>query len=173
MIPDSTLFELDAYEEIEGIWPAMAEWSVHNYDPNMANLTQPVQDLEQVIAGHAITYPLEQGIVQPAAVIIFDSPIGRSHHLLEQLVDFVVSVDVPYEVALARRIQRIIAIAESDTAAMKRLRFFIPFYLEFARMMYLQHNELAKASADGIVDGMQEPDVLAQEVFNLIQKRRS
>lgn len=173
LIPDSALFELDMYEEIEGIWPPLSVWSTNNFDPNMANLKPPADDLRQLLAGQPITYPFEQGTVQPASVIIFDTPIGRSHPEFESLIDFLVFVDVPYEVALARRVQRIIDFSESDEAAIKRLRFFIPFYLKFGHLMYIHFNDLVRESADAGASAMQAPHTLAVEVFHLIEKRRS
>jgi uridine kinase len=171
-IPNSTLFELDMYEEIDGVCPSAREWKAHNFDPNMANLAQPANDLKMLMKGEAITYPLNQGTVEAAPVIIFDTPIGRIHQAFAPLINFVVLVDLPYEVALARRVKRIVERATSDNAAVERLRLFIPFYLEVGRLMYRRHQELVQESADVVIDGMKAPEALALEVSHLIQERR-
>lgn len=170
-LDDTTLFELDRYEEIEGIWPQMEVWHAQNFDPKLANLTQPITDLRQLITRQPIQYPDGQGMVQPASLIIFDNPIGRAHPDFASLIDLCIVVDLPYEVALARRIQRIISGANKTTDPLTRLHSFIPFYLKFGRLMYISHDKLARLTADSIVDGMQPSDQLAEQVVRLIHSR--
>jgi len=86
-------------------------------------------------------------------IVLLESQFGRQHPALAPLVDFQIWLDVPADVAFARRIGEITADADADPAA--RLAWIAQLSSTYAawtaRLVHRQRESLA-AAADVIVD---------------------
>jgi uridine kinase len=56
-----------------------------------------------------VTSPVNGVTVAPAKYIIFEGPLGRVHQKTGQSIDYLVFIDTPLEVGLARMVLRDIA----------------------------------------------------------------
>ncbi|MBS0586101.1 MAG: AAA family ATPase [Verrucomicrobia bacterium] len=97
--------------------------------------------------------------------IIYDAPLGRNHSETGQYIDFLIFLDTPLDVALARRLKRECAYKESIDP--KALAKELEIYLDEARPLFLETNSL-KAGADLIIDGMLPLDTIVEKITTTI-----
>lgn len=94
---------------------------------------------------------------------------------MRDLIDLVIYIDLPLEVALARKILRKNAFLpwEKDPDAfMIHLREFLVWYLSVGRAFYLAIRDLVLKECDLIVDGTQPTDELAETIVSVIQTKQ-
>jgi uridine kinase len=164
---------LDDYEA-SSIYPEMAQWLEDGADPNQFQTPQLSADLRTLGAGTAITLPHNGLVVQPARVIVLEEPFGRERAEIADLIDFVVCIDLPLEIALARKLLRMRAsfLAEQTPDAFtQHLHFFLPWYIEFGRDLYRTVQQRVLRNCDLIADGMLPPDALAHAIEAAIRDR--
>ena len=56
--------------------------------------------------GKAVTSPVNGSAIEPAKYIVVDAPLGRVHTDSGKYFDFMVFIDTPLDVAMARRLLR-------------------------------------------------------------------
>jgi uridine kinase len=124
------------------------------------------EDLRRLKAGHAIEVPGNQGAVEPAAFIVLEGPFGRTRPEIAGLIDFVVFVDVPMDVALVRRILRDFdnGVPRYPDGYAARLHEQLLTYLSVQREAYLLGVRFVRASCDLVVNGMRPADELAETI---------
>jgi uridine kinase len=61
-------------------------------------------DIEQLVMGNSIKIPNKDKLISPTKFVIVEEPFGRGRQGMDKLVDFVVCLDTPLEIALARRL---------------------------------------------------------------------
>jgi uridine kinase len=112
--------------------------------------------------------------------ILLDYPFGTLNHLLGQYIDLTVFLDVPLDVALARRLIRDYTsrskstqAADVDEVSFKGLDRELRFYLARSRPAYVRLPETQKPVSDLILDGTKTPDTLAEEILVHIRARRN
>lgn len=114
-------------------YPAgIAKWIADGADPSAWETPQLVQDLRALRQGKSITLPghkeisksttlilralgrrkplvfsRNERILRPATYIVLEEPFGREREDMKELIDFVIALDTPLEVALARRLLEI------------------------------------------------------------------
>lgn len=117
--------------------------------------------------------PLERDILEIEAsgdceVLILDYPFAYCHPLIKPYIHFAVFIDTPLDIALARRVLR-----DMTDAAGQEIRSDLRFYLEYARIAYLQMVKDIKPSSDFVVDGALSLDEIADAVTEMIRRRRA
>jgi uridine kinase len=170
---DATALYFDDYEA-SSIYPNMTQWLANGADPNQFQTPQLSADLRALRSGATITLLHNGQVVQPARVIVVEEPFGRERAEMADLIDFIVCIDLPLEIALARRLLRMLGffLAEQTPEAFaKQLQFFLPWYIESGRDLYRAMQQLVLQNCDIIVDGMLPPDALAQVIEEAIQDR--
>jgi uridine kinase len=85
--------------------------------------------------------------------VVFEAPLGRRHRGSGSYIDFLVFIELPLEIALARFVRREIS-ADPST-----LIPYIEAYEPLARDVYLEQLRQVMPDADLIVDGRQPVDV--------------
>ncbi len=71
-------------------------------------------DLAALKNGQAVITP-DQGRIEPAKYILFEMPMGREHGPTADLIDLVLWIDVPLDMALARKLREYVSLATNDT----------------------------------------------------------
>jgi len=61
-------------------------------------------DLAALKNGEAITPP-DEGRIEPAKYILFEMPMGRAHGPTAGLIDLLLWIDIPFDIALARKLR--------------------------------------------------------------------
>ena len=160
MIPDSAMLQFDGYERaterpVEEIVEALKEGT------DFAHLVSPAlaRDLEALKQGHSIVDPLTGNRISPCKYLFFEMPLGREHGASARFIDLVVWIDVPLDLALARKLGDFTAyflrgdrIGE-PTEFVRWLEGYLASYIRGIRQTLLFQRQKVRAQADIIVDG--------------------
>jgi uridine kinase len=129
-------------------------------------------DLRALISGEPIRPPNAGHMVQPADYILLEEPFGRSRLELASLIDLTVHIDVPPDVALARRIIREIAAQQNGAEQLVgEIEGQLRAFLAIGRDAYLAAARAARQSADIVLDGMLPVDELAATIVEEVRRR--
>jgi len=154
-----------------------------DYRQNYGNLTKDLQNLRR---GNHITYPEDNGQINARKVIILEEPTGRTRKGMSDKIDFLVYINLPLEVSLARVLLRSIKQSEDKdinafyeaigpqfepkfteekpTKLMHILVWQLEMYLKQHRQEYLVDHETNLKDADLVVDGLKSVDQLIMEI---------
>ncbi len=107
--------------------------------------------------------------------IVLDYPFGYGNRLVGQYINLAVYIDVPLDVALARRIIRDYTsrdkntnVADVEEVSLAGLDKELRFYLSRSRSTYARMPEMQKPTSDLIVDGTKTPEEIADEILSHI-----
>jgi uridine kinase len=118
-------------------------------------------------------FPRNERILYPASFILLEEPFGREREALKDLIDGVILLDTPLEIALARRLLEVPEIAyfaENPDEGYQIMLAYLHSYLhESVRDMYISMLEQVRQHCDLILDGTKSIDELAQEASTWIQ----
>jgi uridine kinase len=109
----------------------------------------------------------------PATYLVFDAPLGRAHHATGALIDFMVYLNTPLDVAMARRLLRDLAQAAPSHPAqhLAQIRIELATYLDFGRVAYLEMEQQIRPKCDLILDGLSPPDMLARQIVDQVKSQ--
>jgi len=158
---DATALYFDDYEA-SSIYPDIAQWLANGADPNQFQTPQFSADLRALRAGKS------------ARVIVLEEPFGRERAEIADLIDFVVCIELPLEIALARKLLRMLGFflaEQTPDAFAKHLQFFLPWYIESGRELYRAVQQRVLRNCDLIADGMLPPEALANSIEEAIRSR--
>lgn len=93
---------LDDYTE-DAIYPPTLDW-LNGANPDEFITPQFVANLKSLRDGRSIIHPESKAKIFPAEYIILEEPFGRSRTVMKDLIDYHVQVQIPPELALARRV---------------------------------------------------------------------
>ncbi|HEX4207965.1 MAG TPA: ATP-binding cassette domain-containing protein [Ktedonobacteraceae bacterium] len=151
----------------------ITQWVNEGADPDLWETPQLVADLHTLRNGQSITLPKNKGVLQPTSFILLEEPFGRERTPMKNLVDFVIALDTPLEIALARRLLEIPDLPyfiehpqESYPALLQYLRNYL---FHSSRELYLAVNARVYKNCDLILDGRKPIDELAENVAKMIR----
>jgi pantothenate kinase len=161
-----------------------------DYHPNYGNLTKDLQDLRR---GNHVTYPEDDRRIDAGKVIILEEPTGRTRRGMRDKIDFLVYVNLPLEVSLARVLLRSIKQSEDrdingfyeaigpqfepkfseekPTKLMHIMVWQLEMYLKQHRQGYLVDHEANLKDADLVVDGLKSVNQLIMEITEKVITR--
>ena len=161
-----------------------------DYRPNYGNLTKDLQNLRR---GNRITYPEDDRQINAGKVIILEEPTGRSREGMSDEIDFMVYINLPLEVSLARVLLRSIKQSEDEginafyeaigpqfeprfteekpTKLMHIQVWQLEMYLKQHRQTYLVDHENNLKDADLVVDGLKSVNQLVMEITERVITR--
>jgi uridine kinase len=173
LLGDAVSFHFDDYRSASEYPPDLKTWVDEGADPNRWRTPRMAEDLRSLQMGQAISLPENRGELRPARYIVVEDPFGRSRREMAASIDFVAHIDLPMEIALARKILREFnGIArEGDPQQLKDyINGFLSDYLHGpVRTAYLEANEKAIESCDLLLDGMEPVDVSAAKIVSAVQ----
>jgi len=91
-----------------------------------------------------------QSLREQQVPIVFEAPLGRAHTATGRFIDFLVFVDTPLEVALARWVRR--RMKEGISSA--EISGFLEIYESVLRPVYRAQRQQVMVDADLVVDGL-------------------
>jgi energy-coupling factor transporter ATP-binding protein EcfA2 len=161
-----------------------------DYRPNFGYLTRDLQDLRR---GNHITYPADDRRIDAGKVIVLEEPTGRTRRGMSDKIDFLVYINLPLEVSLARVLLRSIRQSEDEginafyetigpqfdpkfteerpTKLMHILVWQLEMYLKKHRQEYLVDHETNLKDSDLVVDGLKSLDQLTLEIAEKVISR--
>jgi uridine kinase len=135
-----------------------------------------VEDLEALRSGRAIVDPVSGAPMAAGRYILFETQFGRRHAASGRNIDFLVWLDVPLDIALARKIRQFtqsLGAARPDEIAsfVPWLGEYLQNYMSFVGDLLRIQTETVAGKADLVVDGRLDPEVLAAQVTQEIRAR--
>jgi uridine kinase len=100
--------------------------------------------------------------------VVVDTPLGRAHPPTAVMIDFLVFVDTPLDIALARilREQARLAVQTAEPGGALKFAVWLEGYLEnyarFTRRSYAVQRTTVMPQADLVLDGSLTPDRLVE-----------
>ena len=170
-----TLF-FDDYASVSTYPSDFGAWIRDGADPNEWRTPRFATDLLALRRGQPISPPGGASHREAARYIVVEEPFGRARQEMREAIDLVAIIDLPLEVALARRIRRNIRPAIEDSAAsvecLRSLNQFLDAYLDGQiREGYIVINRIALATCDVRLDGMKPIEELAKQVVQAVRAR--
>jgi uridine kinase len=177
LLGDAVTLHFDDYQSV-AVYPkfpdGIRQWIEEGCDLDAWQIPQLIDDLAKLRSGIAILRPTDQGEIAPARFIVLEEPSGRTRAGLRNLVDFVVLVDLPLEIALARKVAQDLQWCLTKrqygdvTDVVQGMSNYYAHY-PLARAYYRTCIEHVRSDCHLIVDGMQPIDTLAQQIVELVQ----
>lgn len=176
LLGDATTLFFDDYAAVSTYPSDFGAWIRDGANPNEWQTPRFAGDLLALRQGRPILPPGGAVRREPARYIVVEEPFGRARREMSEAIDLVAIIDLPLEVALARRIRRNIRSAIDDSAAsvecLRSLNQFLDAYLDGQiREGYLVINRLALATCDVILDGMKPIEEMAEQVVQAARAR--
>src|SRR3712207_3235913 len=106
LLGHATQVYFDDYAVVSTYPADMAHWLATGADPNQWQTPRLAEDVQALRAGSAVVHPDGTTVLQPTRYIVMEEPFGRERREMAPLIDFVAVIDVPLEIALARRLRR-------------------------------------------------------------------
>lgn len=154
--PDALLLHFDDYVSLGNDVAEIKAWLAAGADPDAIRSPRLAEDLA--------------GLARERLVIL-EEPFGKARQEIAGFVTHAVHIDVPPEIALARRMLRAIRdeFAPGDPALVASLEGQLAVFLAIGREAYAAADRAARSCADLIVDGLQPVGALAAEILDAIE----
>ena len=157
-------------------YPNIPEWVAAGCDPNEWISPGLAEDLSRLKAGHAVQTPNTGRRVEPRASILMEEPFGRSRNAIAQYIDMVVTIDLPIDIALARRLLRDINTPDMVSSAEKARdhvhSYCRRFLFESRRELILAGQRCALQSCDLVLDGTKPMAALTSKFLTTLDEFR-
>jgi hypothetical protein len=157
---------LDRYQTMTEWTTAQAcDWFERSADPNEFVLSDLCDELKHR------TEIQTPGPYRP--ILLFETPFGRLHRATGAFIDFLIWIDTPLEVALARAMLVSIGLAEQTTQPdassnfVKTQKGYLTNYL-MLRPMYVAQRKAISSAADLVLDGTKSIEESAAVVRNAL-----
>jgi uridine kinase len=111
------------------------------------------------------------------AHVVVDSPLGRAHPPTAPMIDFLVFLDTPLDVALARVLRQQASLAAHGGEPGGPLKFavwleaYLDNYAHFMRRSYVMQRAVVLPQADLVLDGALAPDHLLELILRALVER--
>lgn len=169
---DAAVVHFDSYEKLsEQPMRDIAAWMAAGARFDEFHLPRLAAALGDLQEGRPVVDPLTGREIRPGRHILFETPLGREHAETGAYIDRLVWIDVPLEIALARKIAEHTAIflekyrPEDHAGCLQWLQRYLKQYLSHVRDLLVTQRQRLAADADIVVDGAADPDSLAREVI--------
>lgn len=172
MLGNAVALRFDDYKETS-TYPLVSAWLEGGTDPNEFITPQFVADVRSLKNGSAILHPETKAKIGPVNFVVIEEPFGKARIEMRALIDFHVQIEIPLEVALARKIMRdFLSNVEDLNEAMKRLQSYIEFYLRAGRALHIAVRNRALQDRELLVDGTLPSETVAQNIFEAVLAKR-
>jgi len=161
LLPNSCSLHFDDYKENTRFPEDLTKWVNAGCNPDEFETPKMVEDLKTLRDQSHYDW------------IIVEEPFGRGRTAIAELIDFVVCIDIPPEIALARTIKRAALTVPENVEVSALVRSIIEFvdqYLLVSRDTYAIVNGNVKKDCNLIVDGTKEVEQLANDITTALQK---
>ena len=154
----------------------ITEWASNGGNYNEFVIPQLSEDLERLKNGETITDRSGNGEVSPAPYILFETLFGREHQESARFIDLLVWIDVPMDLALARKVKSFTGMFLSEAYIgqcaenMTWLDNYLTSYMSETRQLLVMQRERIAASADVIVNGQDDVDSVVNQIVEAISK---
>lgn len=177
-LTDATTIFFDSYETAtERPMDDIVEWTAGGADYDDFVLPELSRDLEKLKSGEPVADPASGLEITARKYILFETPLGKAHADTARHIDLLVWIDVPLDVALARKIgdfTRLFTARHGGDDAMGYISWlgnYTENYLVGIRDTLQVQRERVAAGADIVVDGLARLDVMAAQTVQEITRK--
>lgn len=168
----ASTIHFDDYEVATQKSPAeLARWIADGADFNSLRAPGFADALRALKRGESAADPAGGEPVRPGEFVVLEMPLGRAYAATAELIDILVWVDTPLDVALARNIRAMAAEAAIAGDAQDFLRWldaYLGHYPDQLRTILQLQKIRVAAAADIVLDGLQAPENLLAEALRAI-----
>ncbi len=170
---DASGFYFDDYGEAMQQPEDGLRWIAEGAQLTAFTLPQFGEDVRRLRGGEAVVTPTGRR-VEPASFLVIEEPFGAGRNDMADLVDFSVCIDLPMEIALARRL--LDAVERWEGSPEKRMRWigaYLNTYLfEGMREVYGAINRRVEERCQLTLDGLMPIEENARRVVEAVRRRR-
>lgn len=146
----------DNFDEISASPSDYVTWFERHGDYNEFNYQALAEAIFALKKGQSITHPVNKEVLSPTQYIIVDAPLGKAHIQTSQHIDFFIHIDIPLDVALARRLRRDI---NHQNLSRQDIDNALKYYLTQSRPLFTEECMCSISnSADYIIDGSEKTE---------------
>ncbi|PWV94488.1 uridine kinase [Paenibacillus cellulosilyticus] len=176
MLEDAVSFYFDAYQSTLHYPDQLFErlQAGEFVDPSEIKNDSFIRDLRELINGSTIVDPWGRTI-HPAQTIVVEEPFGRLREGMSELIDGSVSIDIPLEISLSRRIIRNLTydyINDSEEVRLAKVLQYVEGYNQYEGKVMRHLQQMVNARADVLLDGLKPADELVEELVSYIKQSR-
>jgi len=155
---DACALYMDDYERMtREPMDQVRRWAERGADFDELDVPLLGEHLRRLKSGEPVVEPSRQTRILPGRCILFETQFGRAHIATAALIDLLIWIDVPLEVALARKLKAFAAQALlEEHAARERLAWldgYLANYLALVRRLLLIQAQRVRPQADLVLDG--------------------
>lgn len=164
----STTVFWDDFDEVSEAPKDYVEWFYSSKDYSNWVYPKLVDTLHNLKKGEKVTCPTTRRELSPTKYILFDAPLGYCHQATGKYVDFLICLDTPLDIALARRLIRDY---RNDPNPQKMIQE-LQEYLSKSRPLFILSPE--ERTSDLIVDGslaLEEQEKQILDALSLREKK--
>lgn len=173
VLGDAVSLHFDDYDDTNVHPGDIQRWFAAGADYDAYKTPVFTRHLEALKKGKGISYPVGGTILGPATYVVADAPLGRAHFDSGRLIDLMVFIDTPLDIASARRVLRDINRQIGCTAdeAIQHVKEELSAYLVGAKPIYQEFQVRMRATSDAIVDGTLSVDEIVEEIRATMESR--
>ena len=181
----ATLF-FDDYRDALTYPQDMKKWVDDGADLNLWKTPQFADDLAALKRGESVVSPVGGATIASSEFIVIEEPMGRGRDEMAKSIDFVVLIDTPLDIAMARRFLRLAdtnPLADIEQTTKEQLQEHVEGllgfltgelqgYLDVSRAVYIAVQEQVAADCDLMLDGRLPADELAEQLVEAAKQAR-
>jgi uridine kinase len=141
----------------------LGAWLEDGADINRLDVSELNAALGDLKAGRGVTEPQTGRKVPAAPLVLLEAPLGRAHAGTAPFIDFLVWLDTPLDIALARNL--LAWEAQADGRPRAWLADYMRQYLAVTRRVLTAQRTAVMPDADLVLDGLPAPAALAEQVI--------
>lgn len=176
----ASLLHFDDYIELGTDSGNIQSWVAAGAPADDIKTPQLAEDLHSLRAGREVQPPGHASAIGAAELILLEEPFGRARRAIAPLIDLALHLELPADIALARRsLRRAQAVSETSdsdhhTAVLQDLAAQFEAYLGPQRKAYRLAEAQARAVADVILDALRPlPQLVAEAQVSITAHRQN
>ncbi|WP_416148949.1 hypothetical protein ACM26V_22205 [Salipaludibacillus sp. HK11] len=171
-IPNTSAFYFDSYESTTIYPEKMFQKLVVGEEINPEEIRNDAfyEDLYKLSYGGSIVDPTNR-VIEPADYLIIEEPFGNLRFGMKELIDYVICINLPFDIALARRLVRNyrenfnhLLYEEREALILKHL----DQYLHGGSIGYKKVFSWVSGCSDIIINGMKSTEEQGEDVINAL-----
>jgi uridine kinase len=175
---DSSTLIFDHYESITRKAPhELVQWINEGADFDKFSIPGLAGDLEKLKRGESVTDPVTAEIIESRKYIVFEMPFGRAHAETAQFIDLLIWIDLPLDVALARKLREHTGMfienfqPERHQERLSWLQGYLDNYTLFVHDILLIQLERVRPAAEFLLDGTESIEVMSSKAAKFIRTK--
>ena len=177
LLDNSVAIYFDDYETPDTYPKNPLDLMKNGVDFNVVKSPLLAEHLQALKNGETVTTPRGE-VLEPADFIIYEGPLGYAQHETGRFIDFLVFIDTPLEIGLARRFGRAFSTSHYEemdrdqlVRLVKSLQVYANEYVAWTQKAYFAQREIIRPASDLILDWEQPPEALAKAIIQALKEK--